>query len=299
MSKQGIFKCYQLIIDKISRRPGIRFKELAEYLFDEGFEISTRTLQRYIEQIRNEFSIEITYNAGDRGYYINEMGGPDMDLFLQLLTINDTAGVLIYSIKSGNTIMQYLQMENGGIFSGSDHIKTILDAAKKQKRIQITHKGYDAPKEKEYSIEPYLLKEYQGRWYVWGKLEGKKEFRTFGLDRIIKIETGAKKFERDKKVDPQTVFADNIGVIYSQDKPREIILSFSPLMGKYIKGLPIHQSQKLVSETEKEIVISLFLSPNPELKRIILSYGAEVKVLSPAPLAKEIAGMHRKAAKNY
>lgn len=299
MSKQGIFKCYHLIIDKISRRPGISFRELADFLFDEGFEISNRTLQRYIEQIRNEFSIEITYNPKDKGYYIDEVGGPDMDLFLQLLSINDTAGVLIDSIKSGNTVMQYVQMENKGLFAGSEHIKTILDAAKKQRRVHIVHKGFDSPREKEYTIEPYLLKEYQGRWYVWGKIEGKKEFRTFGLDRIIRLETSTKKFERDKKVDPETVFANTVGVIYSNEDPKEIVLRFTPLLGKYVKGLPIHSSQRIVAENDREVVVSLFVNPNYELKRIIMSYGPEVVVERPVSLAKEIVSLHKKAAGNY
>jgi predicted DNA-binding transcriptional regulator YafY len=299
MSKQGIFKCYQLIIDKISRRPGVRFSELTEYLHDEGFEISMRTLQRYIEQIRNEFSVEINYRSSDKGYYIDEVGGPDMDLFLQLLSINDAAGVLIDSIKAGNVMKQYVQMENAGFFSGAHYIKEILDAAKKQKRISIIHKGFDSTIEKEYRLEPYLLKEFRGRWYVWGRLEGKKELRTFGLDRIIKLEVTNKKFERDKKVDPEKVFADTIGIIYSGDQPREVVLSFTPLMGKYVKGLPIHASQHLISENEREIQFRYFVSINPELKSIILSYGADVKVVSPAFLAKEIAGVYKRALKNY
>ena len=299
MSKQGIFKCYQLIIDKISRRPGITFGQLSDHLNEEGFEISIRTLQRYIEQIRNEFSIEIKYKSTDKGYYIDALDGPDMNLFLRLLTINDTAGVLMDSIKSGKNTLQHIQMENAGLFEGSEHIKNVLHSIKKCKRITIKHQAFDSKEPKKYSLEPYLIKEYRGRWYVWGKLEGKKDFRTFGFDRILDLETGGKKFERDARINPAKVFSDTIGIIYTSDLPKEIVLEFTPLMGKYIKRLPLHHSQKIISENEKGITVGIFVSVNPELRSIILSYANEVKVLSPNSLVKEIASMHKKAYHQY
>jgi predicted DNA-binding transcriptional regulator YafY len=299
MSKQGIFKCYHLIIEKISKRPGITFSELSDFLYEEGFEISVRTLQRYIEQIRNEFSIEIIYNPSAKGYSIENLDGPDMNLFLRLLSINDTSGVIMDSIKSGKNTLQYVQMENAGLFEGSVHIKNVLDAIKKNKRVEITHQSFKSKDTKKYSLEPYLIKEFRGRWYVWGKLEGKKEFRTFGFDRIHELEISNKKFERDKKLDPVKVFGDTIGLIYTAEAPKEIILRFSPLMGRYIKTLPLHHSQEIVEENERGISFKYFLCVNPELKSIILSYADDVKVISPNSLIKEIYSMLKKAARQY
>lgn len=133
----------------------------------------------------------------------------------------------------------------------------------------------------------------------WGKLEGKKEFRTFGFDRIHELEISNKKFERDKKLDPAKVFGDTIGLIYTSESPKEIVLQFSSLMGRYIKTLPLHHSQKIMEENEQGIKFKYFLCVNPELKSIILSYADEVKVISPNSLIKEIHSMHKKAAKRY
>jgi predicted DNA-binding transcriptional regulator YafY len=299
MSKQGIFKSYQLIIDKIARRPGITFRELEEFLHDEGFEVSYRTLQRYIEQIRNEFSIDIRYDAHTKGYSISELSGPDMDLFLRLLSINDTAGVLMDSIKSGRTTLNYVQMDSSGIFRGSEYFKLILDAIKKQRKLQLTHHSYESRDEKSYHLEPYLLKEYRGRWYVWGKVEGRKEFRTFGLDRIVKLSVVAKKFERDKKVNAEKVFSDTVGIYFTGEAPKEILLRFTAKMAKYVDQLPLHSSQTRLDTNEKGVTFRYFLSINPEWKSIILSYANDVKVVAPGSLAREIADLHKKAAKQY
>lgn len=298
MSYQGKLKRYSLIIEKISSRPNCSFTDIYDYLFNEGFEISSRTLQRDIEEIRNEFSVDIHYNSAKKGYYIESDEGTNIDGFLQLLSINATNVVLMDSVKEGNSLMRFVQFDKAKDFSGGSHIRVLLEAAKKQRRVRLTHKGFESEKEKEYMLEPYLLKEYDGRWYVWGKVEGKREFRTFGLDRVIKAEGTGKKFERDKRIDPQEIFAHNIGVIYSSDEPKEIELAFSPLMGKYVKALPIHASQQVIKESDKECLIKLFVRPNHELKKIILSYGPDVKVISPRSLAAEIKSLLKKALKN-
>ena len=299
MSYQGKLKRYLLVIQKINNRPDCRFNDIYDDLYDEGFEISSRTLQRDIEQIRNEFGIEIKYNSSNRGYRIEKEEAQDTDVLMQLLSINDTAEILISSMKEGNSFKKYLQFENKKTFVGTEHIKGLLVAAQKSKRIKITHKGFDAPKEKEYSVEPYILKEFRGRWYVWGKIEGKREFRTFGLDRIIKLSSTNKNFERDKKIDPEQIFADNIGVVYSNEAPKEIILNFTAQMGKYVKTVPIHASQQILEENEKFCKLRIFVHINHELKNIILSYGPDVKVESPKILANEIKQLLKKAAKHY
>jgi hypothetical protein len=42
------------------------------------------------------------------------------------------------------------------------------------------------------------------------------------------------------------------GIISPQDKsPEEIILSFNPAYGNYVKTLPMHSSQKIILENKK------------------------------------------------
>ena len=55
MSRQGTIKRYTLIIEKLERNHFPAFEDLKLMMIEEGFSISVRTLQRDIEQIRNEF----------------------------------------------------------------------------------------------------------------------------------------------------------------------------------------------------------------------------------------------------
>ena len=91
MSTQGTIKRFTLIIQKTTGDYHPSFQELKDYLNEHGFEISPRTLQRDIEQIRNEFGIEIKYNRGKNGYSITEEEGVPTDTLVRFLEILGTA----------------------------------------------------------------------------------------------------------------------------------------------------------------------------------------------------------------
>ena len=57
MSKHGTIRRYTLIIEKLRSNQYPSFEEIKRHLFSIGFEISDRTIQRDIEQIRYEFGI--------------------------------------------------------------------------------------------------------------------------------------------------------------------------------------------------------------------------------------------------
>lgn len=71
MSKLGAIRRYTLIIEKIGRGQFPSFEDLKDYLHQHGFEVSARTIQRAIEQIRVDFQIEIKYDRDKNGYCID------------------------------------------------------------------------------------------------------------------------------------------------------------------------------------------------------------------------------------
>ncbi len=59
MSLQGTIKRYFLIVSLVRQNQRPSLAEILDMLHSEGFEISKRTLDRDIEDIRNEFGIEL------------------------------------------------------------------------------------------------------------------------------------------------------------------------------------------------------------------------------------------------
>jgi len=298
MSSQGTIKRYILIVEKISTGTCPSFSDLKNYLERHGFGISGRTLQRDIEQIRIEFGVEIKYDRSRNGYLIDKNESIDLDSFLGFLDTVATADLLTESLKESKTSLRHIAFESEGNFHGAGLLKDILFAIRNKRKISFVHQNYIADTRKNYRIDPYLLKEYQNRWYVVGKVED-KHFRTFGIDRIEDLRISTEVFKTNGKEDAASLFDNIIGLSYSEGKVEEVILSFQPVQGKYVKSLPLHRSQKIIKDDKKSLVISLDLIPNFELRQKILMMGETVKVLKPAKLAAEIKRSLANALKQY
>lgn len=298
MSSQGTIRRYTLIIEKIKPHKYPSFNGLKDYLQEHGFEISNRTLQRDIEQIRIEFGIEIKYDRSKNGYYIDEDLSSNIDSFFKFLELATTADILTQSLKEGKNTLRFINFESEGNLKGIEHIKSVLFAIKNRRKISFTHYNYWTGKEKQYLIIPCLLKEYQNRWYVVGKINA-EEYRTFGIDRIENLEIKAEVFKLLKTEAPSQLFENIIGVNYSDEKIEEVVLSFNPIIGKYIKSLPLHKSQRIIKDDKTVVIISLQVIPNFELQQKILMFGEGVKVIKPNWFVNEIKKSLRLALKQY
>lgn len=95
-------------------------------------------------------------------------------------------------------------------------------------------------------------------------------------------------------------FKNCFGVITSNEiGPEEIVLSFEPLQGKYIKSYPLHETQKILIDNETELLIELTLIVTHDLIMELLSYGEEVKVIRPDSLINELKASYQSALNLY
>lgn len=299
MSKHGTIRRYTLEIEKISRGQFPSFQEIKDYLFEHGFEIGDRTIQRDIEQIRFEFGIEIKYDRDKNGYYIDYENSLNTESFFRFLEIVNTAELLTESLLESKDSLKHISFDTGGGLKGIENLRPLLKAIKDNRKISFTHFNFHTEKSRKYTLKPYLLKEYQNRWYVVGIIGGISEFRTFGIDRIENLEIKTETFKPDKKLNPIEMFNKTIGLVYSENTVQTITLSFTPTQGKYIKTLPLHPSQKILIDDENECRISLDIIPNYELIQQILKYGATIKVIEPQWLVDEIKKILKRTIEKY
>lgn len=299
MSKHGTIRRYTLEIEKIRRGQFPSFQLIKDYLFEHGFEISDRTIQRDFEQIRFEFGIEIVYHRDKDGYYIDYENSFNIESFFRFLEIVNTAELLTESLLESKDSLKHISFDTGGGLKGIENLKSLLKAIKDNRKISFTHFNFHTEKSRKYTLKPYLLKEYQNRWYIVGILGGLNEFRTFGIDRIENLVVKPETFTPNKTQDPIESFNQTIGLVYSEHPVQTIILSFTPTQGKYIKTLPLHSSQKVLVDNQKECRISLHVAPNYELIQQIMKHGNTVKVVEPEWLANEIKENLKRALEKY
>jgi hypothetical protein len=100
--------------------------------------------------------------------------------------------------------------------------------------------------------------------------------------------------------DVQEYYKPLFGIIHPTDQAlEEIILSFTPDQGKYIKSLPLHESQQILIDNDKEFRVCLKLYITFDFVMEILSYGSDVKVIQPSHLVQEVVITLKKALNQY
>lgn len=153
-----------------------------------------------------------------------------------------------------------------------------------------------------YRVHPYLLKEYNRRWFlVCASIEDGK-ILTLALDRTVTITpfTSVKYKEYDGDINDR--FEDIIGITYYDDEPTRLIEFWASDSAKnYIDTKPLHDSQiHFVGEKESDArerypslaegaFYSIECKKNYELIRELTSFGKDLIVLSPSAIRQEIA----------
>ena len=299
MAKQDYVFRYLSIINKLKRSKEATFKEISEYLTKESeyqdrpFSISTRTFQRDLNEICDIFKIDIQFDFSKQVYYIADDENTDMNN--RMLEHVDT----INSLRIVSDVAKYMYFEKRQAL-GTQHFHGLLHAIKNRIVINLIHQKYEYDEPTERLVEPLALKESRNRWYLFAKDTNDKKLKTFGLDRVIDFENTPKRFDYPKNLDVNEIFKNCLGVINPDDeKPEEIILSFDPEQGKYIKSYPIHNTQTIINDNEDELRVRMHLYITHDLRMELMSYGDSVKVIAPKRLGKELSAIYKSALKLY
>ena len=293
-------RAYLKIIDFVRERNESGFypkvADMIEYLAKSGIHVSPRTVQRYLYDLNNEFLVYIDQQGKHGGYKIIMDEIQNFNEVYESFTILEKAGYFNGLFTKSKKSLQYISFD-GKQFTGYRHFKTILDAIVQSRVIEITHKKFDG-EENQREVRPYLLKEYNNRWYLVGYDYNSKEMRTFGLDRISKIKITEEIFDNTKIAEVKDNFKDVIGIV-SNKQPEKVVLKFDNSQIEYFRTYPWHKSAQISKNENGEWIVSMFVSVNYELQQLILMNHSQVQVLKPEHLVESIKELVGKALKKY
>ena len=286
-----------LLLSYLKRSPYKSKDEILEYFKENDKSFTARTFYRLKETLDTDFDIQIIFNYTRGGYFFDEENSSNTESFLSLLEILVTAELFSGNFNEKTNTLQYVEFENTANIENIENFKTILNSIQEQVPISFDHYSFYHLKDEGYTLKPYLLKQYQNRWYVIG--ETPKGYRTFGIDRIKNIKVGTAKF-KPKTQEAIDRFSHVIGLNYEDHPLERIKLSFHISQKPYLNSLPLHRTQKeLVSNNKDCFDIELDIHPNFEFSQQVLKYGSLVKVLEPKWLAIKIKNEIKIALENY
>ena len=191
------------------------------------------------------------------------------------------------------------------------HFAEIFTAISQQQVITLYYKGFNRTRKTKYILHPYLLKEYNRRWYLLALTDDTNEIKVFGLDRIVDISICNKDYIPCNE-DIYEWFDDIVGITnYTNDEAVHISFWVSDKDTNYIKTRPIHASQVFHhAATEKKFrevfpqfeggaFFSITCKRNYELIQELTSYGADLVVLSTQFIVDEVIGYIDKMNEKY
>lgn len=283
----SILRSYFKLISRVERGDYPTKVELQD-LFEES-PISKRTLERYLSELNEEFGIQILYNRSRKGYEIAAEEDIAVNQFFKFMEFSEKADLMRDILKTGKEGLRFLDFEEHGLLRGVKFLSPLFHAARNQFVCELDYYKFDSEEQHHHVIYPYLLKEYQGRWYVIGYCEDEKDLRTYAIDRIRELIVRKDKFRKKPKHQKLDILQHCIGLNWSNEKVERIVIRFTDYQAKYQRALPWHRSQKELETAPNGYVDFEFrLIINYELQQKIWMLGKEVEVLEPKSLAGSI-----------
>jgi len=323
----------ELLSSKYKRYSIAEITELVnDKLILDGFEaVSLRCIQKDIKALEEEFFMVDIVRETINGKRCVRYADPSFSIFTKKLSPDEER--LLSEVLS--TIGQFDGLDN---FEWLDGLKQRLNISEGKRIISFANNPYlhnsnllgklftaisnkvvvnlsyhtfsDPENVRQVVLHPYLLKQYNNRWYLLGAAED-GYILNFALDRIDDIEqiSNIKYMESDEGLEER--FYDIVGVTLPKDTDVEkILLWVSDEQYPYIETKPIHGSQRIIRGSRADQLhkdygfadghfVEISCIVNTELKQLIASFIDQVVVLTPTSLRDEMMGRLESLIKKY
>lgn len=192
-----------------------------------------------------------------------------------------------YQDEDSSKILYY---DNNEEYKGIKHLKPLYFAIQKKQVLRITFKGFQHENTTEFEFHPYVLKQYNNRWFVFGyNAQTKNKKWSVPLDeRLIKFERLDDLEYIPSETNWDKHFRTMVGVRKESEEVVRVVLKFYNGREEYFKTKPFLPDFDLFFEEDKQDQVWFDTIINKELVQQILSYGKDVQVLKPIALTYEI-----------
>ena len=185
------------------------------------------------------------------------------------------------------------------ILTNIEYLPSLYEAITNKMVLEIDYKPFDE-EEVTLMFHPHYLKEYNGRWHLFGHAEGKEPEYGYNiaLDRIQSKprERSMVEYVPAPKHFYDEFFKDIVGVSHMKDAQKKhiVIRARSLYIYKLMDTKPLHQSYTVVRpfaqyDDGEYAEFSVDVEPNNEFYGRILQMGGGLEIVSPESVRDEMA----------
>ena len=301
--------CQSAIENFTGKAEGVQKRQVYD---DIAFMMSENGYNAPIE--KDKMGRKVYYYYSDVNFSINNQPLTEseaLELKETLITLNRFKGLpqfewienittrLEASFQFGEQANEIIEFDQNEFLKGKEFINTLYHAIINKTVLLVTYESFKSELNTIIEFHPYYLKQYNNRWFSFGKNPNFDNITNLALDRIINIEVSDRQYA-ETSIDFKEYFEDIIGVTFDENQnPIEITIRIEKSLWPYIKTKPLHGSQKIKEITEDFTIITLKLIPNYELESVLLQFGGRLTVINPESLRLSLEKTIIKMKSNY
>jgi predicted DNA-binding transcriptional regulator YafY len=176
-------------------------------------------------------------------------------------------------------------------------IESLSEAILGQHTCVVEYHSFADDKTKKYQIDPLRFFERDGGLYLFIRATRFGDIRVLAVERIVQIEATDAAFVYPADFDPEALLDRSFGMFY--DDPLEVKIRFSADQAPYIRERQWAQEQTITEQKDGSIVLWMKTSVWYDVKKWVLSFGAEAQVLEPGNLREKIKNEVEKMIQRY
>ena len=233
---------------------------------------------RYADGVESIYNRELTQDEVDNLLQVRNLlqgfnGMPDFDWIGPMMTRLDQN-----IIGKQKTVASF----EGGTKKDKEYLMLLFNAIINRQVLDVEYRKFFSDSES-IVLHPYYLKQYWRRWYLFAKREGGKDIEMFSLDCMESVKENKSVKYKGTKTSFKKYFKDMVGVTMPPETNVEHIeLWADASLIPYLLAMPIHESQRIRIDDEKNCTVSLDVMINLELIQELLYYGELLVVKSPS-----------------
>ncbi len=289
------------------------------------YEVSPRTILRDIDFMRDMLDAPIEYDAEKRGFRYTEenyslpnIAIRESDLFAICIAekaLEQYANTPLYDKLSSvfeklrSFLPDSVTVRPGWIdnrftflsesFTAIDPAvwETVAEGLRASRHVVIAHRkaGGEATTR---SVAPYHMVNFRGEWYLVGRCSLRESVLRFAMSRIRSAVLTDEAFEIPADFDFQKYLGSHFGIM-TEDEDRRVTIEFSPAQAPYVEERTWHTGQIVTRKDDGSILLSFTTNSLFEVKRWVLSWGADARVIEPDSLARLVREELESALRRY
>lgn len=290
------------------------------------FEVSSKTIQRDLEFMRDQLTLPIEYDAVRHGYFyahsvaqfpmvtvsqgelvallvaqkaVEQYRGTSFEkplhaAFEKLVSsLGDEASVSLHELSEA------VSFRSAGVPQAQIRVFELLaDAVMTSRLVEFDYQSMRASQPERRTVEPYHLACISNQWYLIGNDRDRKGLRTFALTRVTRARNRKTSFRRPADFSAAKMLSGSFAA-FEAGKTERVRIRFDAFSARLVAERQWHPSQKVRPLPDGGTELTLRVGLAPDLESWILGWGGHAEVLEPGVLREKIRDAARAAVARY